>query len=364
MNATIKIDSEAKDNKIVNNNITQLTLDLNPNFLDIQNRRYLGSKQRMIKFIDSVVKNNTTDIKTVADIFGGTGVVANLFRRQGKKIIINDLLYSNYISYQTWFGDQPVNYKYIKSLIAYLNTLQSPEENYVSRNFGNKYFSVENARKIGEIRGKIDQLQGLNEREYSFLLTSLLYAMDKVANTVGHYDAYRRKMDTFTPLELKVPKLNNNNNNEIYKQDANDLVKNIQADLVYIDTPYNSRQYGDSYHLLENIMEWEKPEVKGIAKKMVDRSHIKSDYNTVKAPAAFKDLIENINSRYILVSYNNMAQKGSGRSNAKISNEEIVSILQEKGKVSVFSTDFNAFSTGKSNINNHKELLYFCEVNK
>lgn len=332
-------------------------------YLKIENRRYLGSKQKMLNFIDKVVNENTTGVNIVADIFGGIGVVSDLFRKQGKKIIINDILHSNYVCFKTWFGNQEVNYEKIVRLIDELNNLKSVKENYVSHNFGGKYFSNENAKKIGAIRQKIDTYD-VNEREKAFLLTSLLYAMDKVANTVGHYDAFRRKMDTFNSIHLKVPENNINKFNEIYNCDANELVKHIKADLVYIDTPYNSRQYGDAYHLLENIIDWKKPELTGVALKMIDRSHIKSKYSTSEAPKAFENLINNIDSKYILVSYNNMAKKGSGRSNAKISNEEIISILSKKGKVKVFETPFKVFTTGKTKIDDHKELLYLCEVFK
>lgn len=330
--------------------------------LKITNRRYLGSKQKALDFIWEVVEKNTNGIKTIADVFGGTGSVADMFRKKGKNVIVNDILYSNYISFLTWFGNEEVDYGNIKRYIEELNGLEPIEENYVSKYFGDKYFTVENARKIGAIREKIESYKDINEREKAFLLTALLYAMDKVANTVGHYDAYREKMDSTMPLKLRLPELNDNKKNKVYKSDANKLVRKINADLVYIDTPYNSRQYGDAYHLLENIMEWKKPEVTGKAMKMVDRGNIKSDYCTVKAPQAFEDLIQGIDSKYILVSYNNMAEKGSGRSNAKISNEEIVQTLRKKGKVTVFETDFNVFTTGKTKIDNHKELLYLCKV--
>lgn len=329
--------------------------------LKISNRRYLGSKQKLLPFIEEVINDNTSDIKTVADIFGGTGVVADLFRKKGCKIIINDILKSNKIIYNTWFGTQKVDYNKIKHIITELNEIKSTDDNYVSINFGNSYFSNENAKLIGEIRQQIENYE-INEREKSFLLTSLLYAMDKVANTVGHYDAYRKKMDSFQKLHLKVPELINNKYNEIYNEDANDLVKKIKADLVYIDTPYNSRQYGDAYHLLENIVNWEKPKVTGVAKKMIDRSSTKSLYSTKKAPEAFDELIQNIDAKYILVSYNNMAKKGNGRSNAKISNEEIINSLKKRGTVQVFETPFKVFTTGKTDIENHKELLYLCTI--
>lgn len=346
--------------KTINNNKTESPKD---DYLYIQNRRYLGSKQKLLPFIKDVVEKHTENVNTVADIFGGTGVVSNLFRSMGKSIIINDLLYSNYVTFQTWFGNENIDYTKIKKIISELNSIVPTKDNYVSLNFGDKYFSIDNAKKIGEIREKIETFD-VNERERSFLLTSLIYAIDKVANTVGHYDAYRKKMDSFQPIHLKTPIQYKNINNEIYCKDANSLVMEIEADLVYIDTPYNSRQYGDAYHLLENIVEWKKPKVEGVAKKMIDRSHIKSDYSTKKAPEAFSDLIQNIEAKYILVSYNNMAKKGNGRSNAKISNEEIIDILNKKGKVQVFETPFQAFTTGKTKIDDHKELLYLCTVDK
>lgn len=350
------------DQRVKQDSSEQLKLfELDSEPLYINNRRYLGSKQKMLEFINDIVNKNTTKIRTVADIFGGTGVVADMFNKQGKKVIVNDILTSNYISYQTWFGTTTVNEKKIRDKIKELNNLQGIS-GYVTENFGNKYFSFDNAKKIDAIREKIEIYTDINYREKACLLTSLLYAMDKVANTVGHFDAYRKKMDTLKPIYLKMPELRKNFKNEIYNEDANELVKNIKADLIYIDTPYNSRGYENAYHVLENVMEWKKPAVEGVARKAVNRSEKSSEYTKAKAPQAFDDLIQNIDARYILVSYNNMAKKGNSRSNAKISNEEIISSLGKRGKVKVFETNFKAFTTGKSAIENHKELLYLCIV--
>lgn len=333
-------------------------------YFDINNRRYLGSKYKLLGFINEIVENECEGVKSVADIFGGTGTVAKSFYDQGKLIIVNDILESNYLAYKTWFSNEEINIEKISKLIDNYNSMEVISDNYVSENFGGTYFSVENARKIGYIREEINRIKNeLTDREYAALITSLLYAMDKVANTCGHYDAYRKNFDSVEPLQLLIPNLSkiNDKDNKIYNIDANKLVKEIKADLVYIDTPYNSRQYGDTYHLLENIAKWEKPRVEGVAKKMVDRSSIKSRYCTTKAPEAFQELIDGVSARYILVSYNNMAQKGVGRSNAKISNEEIISILENKGKVSIFSTDYKFFTAGKTNLDEHKELLYLCK---
>ena len=175
-------------------------------------------------------------------------------------------------------------------------------------------------------------------------------------------NAYRKGIEFDKSLELYVPlaEVKNNRNNRCFNTDANELVKIVSADLVYIDPPYNSRQYCDAYHLLENVARWEKPEVFGVAKKM-DRSSMKSKYCTQSATEAFEQLIKDIKSNYILLSYNNMATKGNDRSNAKISDEDILRILKSKGEVKVFSESYKAFTTGKSDIDNNQERLFLCK---
>ena len=351
----ILLEKKKKNNKIKNVKVEQFSLN---------NRRYLGSKYKLLSFINNTVIDNCTNVRSVADIFGGTGVVADLFYHQGKQIIVNDLLLSNILAYNTFFSKEKIDKKKIEKLIMEFNNKEVLEDNYFSINFGNSFFTLENARKIGYIRERIEELKSeLNERERAILITSLIFATDKVANTCGHYDAFREKLDTTQKIKLLMPDIKKSRSNcKIFREDANELVKHINADLVYIDTPYNSRQYGDLYHLLENLAEWKKPAVIGKAKKMPDRANIKSKYCTVKAPQVFDELISNIDSRYILVSYNNMAQKGVGRSNAKISNEEIIEILSKRGSVKIFNIDYNTYNTGKTDINDHQELLYLCTV--
>lgn len=328
----------------------------------INNRRYLGNKYRLLPFIKSVVEEECENINTVADIFAGTGAVSSAFT--DKKLITNDIMYSNYICHMAWFCSQQYSEEKIIDIIMKYNELNIEEDNYMSDNFADTYFSLEDCRKIGYIRQDIENRYRkgeINERERALLITSLLYAMDKIANTCGHYDAYRKGAEFDRHLELSVPKpdTNLNENNVCYHMDTNELAEDIEADLVYIDPPYNSRQYCDAYHLLENVARWEQPEVFGVAKKM-DRAALKSDYCTQKATAAFEKLIASIHAKYILLSYNNMAEKGNDRSNAKISDEDIMRILQKKGTVKVFAEDYKAFSTGKSDIKENQERLFLC----
>jgi len=356
---------------IISESVFQYNNNLFDNFIindkiNIYSRRYLGSKTKLISFIKRIVSEECDDIDSFADIFSGTGVVANAFNDKDTKIIVNDILKSNYYSFVSWFSNLEYDKEKVYKLIHYFNNLSVNKENYVSKHFGDKYFTNSNAKLIGEIRERISKMYDnnlINFREKCILITSLVYALDKIANTCGHYDAYRKKLDQNKKLKMKMLNIKENNfNNNIYNMDANLLVKKINADVVYIDPPYNSRQYSDTYHLLENIVEWNKPEVTGLAKKMKDRSHIKSDYCTVKAPKAFKDLIYNINSKYILVSYSNMGEKGDGRSQAKISDKEIIEALENKGDIKIFDKDYQYFTTGKADIEDHKERIFFCKV--
>ena len=329
----------------------------------INNRRYLGNKYKLLDFIKSAIASECQGINTVADIFAGTGSVASAFT--DKKLITNDILYFNYICHVAWFGSQKYNEPKIESLVCYYNLAQPQEENYMSENFSDTFFSAADCRKIGFIREDIEKRYNageINARERAILITSLLYAMDKIANTCGHYDAYIKGATFEKHLELTLPLASNENNqnNQCYNEDANKLVERIEADLVYIDPPYNSRQYCDAYHLLENVARWEKPAVTGVALKM-DRRKLKSDYCTSSAAKAFEDLVSKIKAKYILLSYNNMAEKGNGRSNAKISDDDIMRILSRKGKVKVFSEKYKAFSAGKSDIKDNEERLFLCE---
>ena len=345
---------------------TMHKMEMNMKTFTLANRRYLGCKTKLIDYIHEIIDENCGTVKSVADIFAGTGVVGYSFYDECS-VIVNDTLESNYVSYEAFFSRDKVSKKKLSQIIEGYNSLQAEQDNYYSDNFADTYLSRENMKKVGFIRDDIDAKynnQEINSRERSILITSLLFAIDRIANTVGHYDAYRANGKLDVALELMMPNIRNNKyKHHYYKEDANELVKNIKADLVYIDPPYNSRQYCDAYHFLENVAENKKPDVFGVAKKM-KRGTLKSKYCTKKAADELSDLINSINAKFILLSYNNTGDKNNDRSNAKITDDDILEILNKKGVVKVFEKDFNLFTTGKSKQDNHKERLFLCIVGK
>lgn len=334
------------------------------NFFQLQNRRYLGNKYKLLGFIEDIISEKCGNIKSFCDIFSGTGVVGERFNNGEIKIISNDLLNTNYVCLKAFLGSKKDIEESIIEKINHLNNLEVKEKNYFSEHFGGTFFTIENAKKIGAIREEIENISE-NEDEKNILLCSLLYAVDKVANTVGHYDAFRKKLDSVQPLKLLVPGIDYSHNlqNEIYNEDSNFLIRKISCDVLYIDPPYNSRQYCDAYHLLENLSEWKKPKVEGVAKKM-DRSHIKSAYCLKNATQAFEDLIRNANCKHILLSYNNTADSKDDRSNARMNDDDIIRILKNKGEIEIFEKDYKAFTTGKSNGDGNAERIFYCKVTK
>ena len=344
--------------------------DENSQVLGIQNRRYLGNKYKLLSFIEEVMDKHCPGVNTLFDVFAGTGVVGYHFMDR-MEIITNDNLYSNYLAHVAFMSNQKINKKKIETYIEYFNGIDPDliEDNYMSQNFGDTYFSYNDCKRIGFAREYIESLYKnleLNEREYAILVTVILYAMDRVANTCGHYDAYRKGVEfernvTFYMLDLsKQPR----KKNTFYNQDSNELIKMDdfpEVDCVYCDPPYNSRNYCDLYHVLENVAKWEKPEVIGVAKKM-DRRALKSKYCGKDAAVAFEDLVSNLKCKYIILSYNNTGDSANGRSNARISDEEIVRILSQKGEVKMYSQKYKAFTTGKSDNSNNEERLFVCTV--
>lgn len=335
----------------------------------INNRRYIGSKTSLIPNIDNVIKKyyQCYNFK-FADIFGGTGVVAEYFYEKGCNVIVNDILYSNYCAYITWLSNEKFDIEKIKKIITDYNNIDSEtlSDNYFSKIFGGKYYHEKDAKKIGYIREDIEKIKKtLTSREYYILVTSLMYEADKIANTCGHFESFLNKEPVEHGISLRIPNIvNKKNKTQIYCTDANELVKNISADVIYIDPPYNARQYVNFYHVLENLTRWEKPtEFEGNSMKF-KRNHLKSDYSKAKAPVVFKQLIEDIHAKLIIVSYNNTYNARSGASNNKISEEQLKKILETKGNVIRHDIAYKAFNTGKTNFNNHKEYLYVCEVNE
>lgn len=324
--------------------------------------KYIGNKTRLLNFIEqSMIESEVPFKGTFCDLFGGTGSVGRYFKEKGFKVISNDLMtYSYIIQYVSVYLNRLPAFDKLKmgnaeAVIQYLNKL-APINGYIFENFapsgkcGRQYFSDSNAQKIDAIREQVEdwyKKDCITIDEYYVLLSALIDAADFVANISGTYGAYLKiwRSMALKELKLKVPTLyDNNKDNEIYNIDANNLIEDIDCDVLYIDPPYNERQYASNFHVLESLAVWDKQILFGKTGQR-DYASKKSKYcSKSEAMIVFEDLIAKAKAKYIIVSYN---------SEGIIPGEKILDILRTRGKVKEFTTDYRRFRTERDSEHRH-----------
>lgn len=324
--------------------------------------KYIGNKTRILSFIEDCFKReNILKERSLCDIFGGTGSVGLHFKKLGFQITSNDIMTYSYIhQYANVKLNKMPEFKKISQdgINGVLQKLQNLDgyrgyafENYApSGHYKRQYFSDANAMKIDAIRDKIEKWyinDLLSKDEYYILISSLINAADFVANISGTYGAYLKiwRSMALKPLKLLIPNIyNNNSHNEIYQLNANDLISKIRSDVLYIDPPYNSRQYAPNFHVLESLSIWDKQELVGKTGQR-DYSNKKSAYcYKNKALTSLSELVRLSKSKYIVVSYSD---------EGIIPKNEIIKILEKKGNTSIYSLDYRRFRTECDNQNRH-----------
>ena len=338
-------------------------MNRNDNLFSIESRRYIGCKTKLVDWIFSLIDEQTHDVHSFCDIFAGTGVVAHRALQTYERVVVNDFLHSNNVMYRAFFAPDEWSEEKVQTIVNEFNDIKPAKigENYFSKNFGGKYFYHDTAKIVGYIRGRLQTLQkDLTDKEYAVLLASLIYSIDRHANTMGHFDAYHHKAPAAHQFQMRMIEVESYNGVEIYQEDSNQLARHINVDLTYLDPPYNSRQYSRFYHVYENLVQWKKPQLYGTALKPKEENM--SDYCRNAAFNAFTDLVSHINSRYLVVSYNNTYHSKSTSSENKIKLEQLEEVLNKCGRTQVFNHEFKAFNSGKTEFDDHREYLFITEV--
>ena len=328
---------------------------------------YIGSKYKLSDFISSSVKSIIGDDlsdKIFCDLFAGTGVVGRNFKKEVKKVISNDMEFYSYVLNKNYIENHEFldNEIYIKELNE-----TNGEEGFIFNEYSENgkanrlYFSEHNGKKIDAIRTKIEfwkTEKKISSALYYFLLASLLESADKVANTASVYGAFLKKIKKTAQKELILePAIFeiNSHSHEVYNEDSNLLIKKIEGDILYLDPPYNAREYGANYHLLNTIAKYDNFTPKG---KTGLRDYSKSAFCKKKeVEKSFDDLIKNANFKYIFLSYNN---------EGIMSSETIKKILSNYGKYDLLTTEYQRFRADKKENRNHKassttEYLHILE---
>ena len=328
--------------------------------------KYIGFKLKLSVFIKDTIESvvDGLDNKIFCDIFAGTGIVGRTFKPLVKSVISNDLEYYSFVLNKNYIGNyQKIEYEH---LIQELNDL-SLVEGFIYKQYSlgghgeRQYFSDENAKKIDTIRIRIEEWKEKNiidDNLYYFLLASLIESADKVANTASVYGAYLKKLKKSATVKMVLkPALFDDcgENHSIYNCDANQLIKSISGDILYMDPPYNQRQYGSNYHLLNTIAKYDNFTPKGkTGLREYNRSSYCKKQNVLKA---FEELIKFADFKYIFLSYNN---------EGLMSENDVQEIMKKYGKYSLETIDYQRFKADKTENRNHKatrtlEYLHILE---
>ena len=354
--------------------------------------RFIGCKLNLMPYIERLVID-TLGIKegVFCDIFAGTATVGAHFKKRGFQIVSNDLLelsaafqhalianntepeFAGIIDTLGDVGniDLFTSLSPYNKVVAWLNCLPG-KKGFIFNAYcpsghnecGRQYLSDVNGQKIDAVRQQIEawrEAGDITENEFYLLLLPLLEATSKVANISGTYAAYLKHWDvrTYNPLTLiPVDIIQSGLTHNIYRKSANDLINEIQCDVLYIDPPYNTRQYITNYHLLETIARYDNPSIHGKTGLRDYEESEKSAYcSKTTCLSALTDLVEKADAKHIVFSYSN---------EGILPPDEILSVLSKRGEANLSSAiDYQRFKSHSKGSNGNKcvqELLFHVKI--
>ncbi|MCH9662266.1 MAG: DNA adenine methylase [Gammaproteobacteria bacterium] len=358
--------------------------------------RFIGCKENLLPFIESFVKDRDLKGNVFCDFFAGTGSVGKRFKQLGYKIIASDLLYFSYVWQKVYLelNEYPKFEKILKHLkiepiektlyshdsqnaqaiLKHLNQLKEGEEGFVYKNYSDEgtkdaeyqrmYFTGKNAKKIDVIRETIEYWKKrklLREQEYYFLICAVVEAVPLVANISETYSAFLKTWDkrAFKKLTLELPKIIKNQHvHKVFNADSVDIISEIGSiDILYLDPPYDERQYAPNYHILETIAKWDNPKIKGKTGIREYQEQKSAFCNPKSGIKALEKILKNAKFRHLILSYND---------EGIMPEKEIIELFKKYGKFEIIEQDHQRYksnSYGKKKNGVKEKLYYLKQVN-
>lgn len=333
--------------------------------------RFIGCKTLLLDNIKQVIDENAPEAKSLCDIFSGTATVARFFK-QWYEVYSNDLLYFSYVLQKGTIENDSVpifdtlKIKYgIDDPIDYFNSMEesdmtslSQERRFFQNTYaptgGRMYMTDENALRIDFARNKVEEWKEkglLSDNEYFYLVACIVEGIPFVSNTSGTYGAFHKKWErrAYKKYELfRLDVTSNGKNNKCFNGDGVEVVKELSGDVLYIDPPYNGRQYLPNYHVLETAAKYDFPEVRGVTAQR-PYGNAKSDFCLKKKVVdAFEMLIKNAEFKHIVLSYS---------TDGLMSVESIEQVMKKYGKPDTFKIYWIPYRRYKSRPQGEKEEL-------
>lgn len=343
--------------------------------------RFIGNKENLLDKIYQIFQAKEISGNTFFDFFAGTTNVGRYFKKLGYQVNSSDLLYFSYVLQKAYIQNNTnVNFdKLLKNIniesntlfatplnlvVNYLNNIE-PIEGFIYKNFTPEgsakleqprmYFNALNGKKIDAIRIKIEDWNEnklISEDEYFVLLACLIETVPFYANVSGVYAAFHKNWDprAIKTLQLReVETVINNYTNSVYNIDSVNLIHQIKTDILYLDPPYNQRQYAPNYHVLETIAKYDNPEIRGVAGL---RNYENQKSKFCNAETGLKELykIAKIaDYKTLVLSYN---------TEGIMQKSKILAVLEQFGTVELVEFDYLRF---KSNSNGESKTKKFIQ---
>lgn len=343
--------------------------------------RYIGNKENVVETIYQIMQQRGITGNSFFDMFSGTTSVAKFFKRLNYQIFSCDLMYYSYVLQCAYLENnkiptfnqllphidvmaQDLFASPLQNILTYLNNLPKKQgfiyQNYTpdgSQNLSQPrmYYTSENGIFIDTVRQQIQQWREQNlltEHEFFILCTALIETVPFYANISGVYAAFHKKWDgrALKSMYLREPEIIlNEHKNFCFQANACEVLSHVQADIFYLDPPYNQRQYAPNYHLLETIARYDSPEIKGVS-GMRDYSQQKSRF--CNAQTALEDLeyiAKHGKYRYLLLSYN---------SEGIMPQDAILEVLKPYGAmVEMVGFEYLRFKSNNNGDSRHKKYV-------
>ena len=353
--------------------------------------RYIGNKENILDKIHSILIEHGVSGNSFFDFFSGTTNVARYYKKLGYKIYSSDVMYMSFCLQKAYIenGEEPAfrellpqininSAKFFASslelILEYLDSIPDVK-GFIFNNYtpeGTKdlarprmYFSNENGMRIDAIRQQIELWHTKNlitDSEYYILLACLIETISFYANVAGVYAAFHKKWDPRAVKRLAMRSIEiipNSTKNYVHYGDSLDLVDDYKVDILYLDPPYNERQYLPNYHIVETIAAYDNPEIRGVT-GMRGYDNKKSTFCNAKTALRDLELVaKNAKYKYLVLSYN---------TEGIMPQCEIINTLSKYGEVILeefqylrFKSNNNGLAKTKKHIN---EQLYILKRNE
>lgn len=342
--------------------------------------RFIGNKENLVDKIYQVMQSKNIKGNSFFDVFSGTTSVSKYFKKLNYQVFSSDILYFSYVLQQAYIvnNEEPTFKKLLSKIetrsnlllpsplqlvVEHLNQIK-PVEGFIYKNYTptgtselkqpRMYFSDENGKLIDAIRQKIEEWKTedlIAQNEYFVLLACLIETVPFYSNITGVYGAFQKKWDARATKKLTlrpVGLVKNKKENSAFNENSLNLISKIKADIFYLDPPYNERQYAPNYHILETIAKYDNPKIKGVTGLREYKNQKSNFCNAKNGIIELSQIAKEAKCKTLILSYN---------TEGIMPKEEIISTLEQYGKVELIEFEYLRFKSNSNGEAKHKKFI-------